>query len=306
MLELSSFQLQDLKQSPHVAVVLGITPDHLDHHRDMEEYIEAKRKIVRFQKAADFAVLDADNKHTLHFEKSTQAKIYQVSTETAVQQGGFMKVGSLIIKEGKTGIMVGQKDDTKLLGPHNLKNILAAAVSAYLLRVPVEIITQVIREFPGLPHRLEFIKEIAGVTYYNDSASTNPLTAVAAIKSFPSPLILIAGGSDKGADFTVLGEEIARSLHIKTVILMGTTKPKIEAAIETAISRLRSETVKRENPLELITAETYQEAFMVARFVAKAGDTVLLSPGCASFDMFKNYQERGEIFRSFVLDIGIS
>lgn len=306
ILELSSFQLQDLNQSPRLAVVLGITPDHLDHHRTMEEYVEAKRAIVRFQKPADTAVLDADNSLSAGFADSTRAKVHTVSLKKAVSRGAFLKAGAFMIKEGKTGIMVGRKGETRLRGDHNIKNILAAAAAAHALAVPVSAIAHVIREFPGLPHRLEMIGEIGGVGYCNDSASTNPETAIAALRCFSSPVILIAGGSDKGVDFAPLGEEIALRPNVKTVVLMGTTKPKLERVIETAVGRAMenlSSAARREHPLELILAENYQEAFMVARMVASAGDTVLLSPACASFDMFEDYRQRGDAFRNFVLDM---
>ncbi|MBI2639082.1 UDP-N-acetylmuramoyl-L-alanine--D-glutamate ligase [Candidatus Peregrinibacteria bacterium] len=301
ILELSSFQLQDLQKSPHVAVVLGITPDHLDHHKDMDEYVDAKRNIVRFQGPKDFAVLDMDNKQSASFEKNTKAKISGVSIEKPVGEGGFLKVGSLILKHGKTGMIFGEKNNVKLLGNHNIKNILAAAAAAHILGAPIEVITKTVREFRGLPHRLEFVKEAGGVKYYNDSASTNPDTAIAALRAFAAPTILIAGGSDKNADFSSMAQEIVERPNIKAVVLMGQTKPKIEHAIETAAAKSPA---RRSAPLELISADSYQEAFMVARTISSPGDIVLLSPACASFDMFANYKERGDIFRNFVLDMG--
>lgn len=299
ILELSSFQLQDLDRSPHIALVLGITPDHFDHHQNMEEYVEAKRNIVRFQKRNDFAIIDIDNVRSASFAQHTKAKILQVSIEKSVEEGAFVKVGSFVIKRGQTGTIVGEKGRTSLIGDHNIKNILAAATVANLLKIPVDIISKVIREWRGLPHRLEFVAERRGVRYYNDSASTNPETAIAALRAFLNPTILIVGGSDKNINFTPLGEEIAKSLHVKSVILMGKTKQKLELAIENAM-RVEHGLHKRDTPLELISAETYQEAFMVARITAEAGDTVLFSPACASFDMFSNYRERGDVFRNFV------
>lgn len=302
ILELSSFQLQDLNRSPHIAVVLGITPDHFDHHENMEEYIEAKRNIVRFQKNGDITILDIDNPRSAGFARHAKSKVLQVSVEKPVTEGAFLKVGSLIIKRGKTGIIVGEKGQTGLIGDHNLKNILAAATAADQLGVPVEIISKVVRQWRGLPHRLEFVAEKDGVRFYNDSASTNPETAIAALRAFSNPTILIVGGSDKGIDFTPLGEEIAKHHNVKSVILMGETKRKIERAIEQAVAREEKRIRRREIPLELIFAETYHEAFMVAKLISQPGDTVLLSPACASFDMFSNYQERGEIFRNFVTE----
>lgn len=299
ILELSSFQLQDLTKSPHIAIVLGITPDHLDHHENLEEYIDAKRSIVRFQGPEDQAIYDADNAISASFAKATKARVTWVSTENSVEEGGFLKLGKCFIKEGKTALMVGERGRTKLIGIHNIKNILAAACAAHALGAPIEIISQVIETFPGLPHRLECIREIRGIRYFNDSASTNPETTVAALRALATaPLICIAGGSDKNADFAPLGEEIVRQKNVKSVILMGPTKGKIEQAIRAAAACHP----RPDAPLELITAESYHEAFLVAQTLAQPGDTVLLSPACASFDSFKNYQERGDIFRSFVLN----
>ncbi len=314
VLELSSFQLQDLKVSPHVAVVLGITPDHQDHHHNFEEYAEAKKNIVKFQGSGDIAIFDNDNEVAASFAKATKAKKRFFSIEKPVKEGGFVKVGSLVLKHGTTGTIIGEKGRTKLIGEHNLKNILAAAVVAQELGVSVDIITKVVKEFPGLPHRLELVRDAGGVRYYNDSASTNHDTTIAAVRAFASPLIVILGGSEKNADFTLLGQEIARRLNVRAVILMGQTREKIERAIEEACAReetRRAEVTARTGrpqptraaPLDLILSESYQESFMVAKLLAESGDTVLLSPACASFDMFTDYKERGEIFRRFVLDI---
>lgn len=311
ILELSSFQLQDLDKSPHIAVILGITPDHLDHHATFEEYIEAKKNIMRFQKAKDFAIVDFDNKISASFAKETKAQRLFCSLTQEVDSGAFLKVGSFILRQGKETWLFGEKGDTKLPGDHNIKNILIAATTANLLEVPVEIITKVVREFPGLPHRLEFLKEVDHVKYYDDSASTNPETTIAALHTFHEQLILIAGGSDKNIDFKPLGEEIAKRPNVKTLILMGQTKEKLSQSIEKAAMREEKRIAeitlrtgrpirRRDIPLELISADTYQEAFMVARLVAQAGDIVLLSPACASLDMFSNYEERGMTFRNFV------
>lgn len=311
VLELSSFQLQDLNKSPHIAIVLGITPDHMDWHKDMEEYIRAKENIVKFQSAKDWAVLDFDNEKSAGFAEKTPARKLFVSTEEPVRQGGFLKLGNLVVSIEDKNMIVGEKSGVKLAGRHNLKNILTATAAAAALGVPISSITKVIREFPGLPHRLEFVKESGGVVYVNDSASTNPQTAIAAIKSFNKPTILIAGGSDKNADYKPLAEQIAKKLNVKTTVLMGETGSKIGQAIEQAVKeeeeRIKSETArtgrparKRTNPLEIISAQTYQEAFMVCKMIAQAGDVVLFSPASASFDMFENYQERGEVFKRFV------
>ncbi len=298
ILELSSFQLQDLNKGPSVAVVLGINEDHLDHHKDFDEYIEAKKNIIKFQGASDFAVIDGDNEISNSFAKGAKSKVFKISFKPLADDGAFIKVGKLIFKHGKTGIIFGEKNNVGLIGEHNLKNILAAGAAANLLGVPIDAIGKVVREFRGLPHRLEFVGEIGGAKFYNDSASTNPLTTIAAFRAFGAPTILIAGGSEKNADFSSLGEEIAKRKNIKTVVLMGQTRGKIESAIEKACVK----SPRTDAPLELIGADSYMEAFMVAKMLAASGDVVLLSPACASFDMFKNYAQRGDIFRNFVLD----
>lgn len=314
ILELSSFQLQDLEKSPHMAIVLGITPDHMNYHRDMEEYVKAKMNIVKFQRPKDFAIIDADNNRSFSFIKHTKAKKLTISVERHLKEGAFLYMGNLMVRIGETNTVIGNRDRVKLIGLHNIKNILAAAAAACVLKVPVEFISKTVSAFCGLPHRLEFIKEHAGVRYYNDSASTNPETTIAALRSFHNPTILIAGGCDKNLDFTDLGEEIAKLFNVKTVILMGDIKPKLEKAIEEAINveekrlvqqalRINRPVRRRDIPLELISADTYQEAFMVAKMLAQPGDTVLFSPGAASFDMFKDYKERGDAFRNFVEDI---
>lgn len=299
VLELSSFQLQDAEISPHIAVVLSISPDHMDHHADMAEYAEAKKNIVKFQKKSDFAVIDFDGEYGENFAKATAAKISKISIRKAVNEGGFLKAGRLVVRHGKIGAIVGTKGETGLVGEHNLKNILAAAVAASLAGADIPAITEAIKEFKGLPHRLEFIREFKDAKFYNDSASTNPQTAIAAARAFSGPIILIVGGADKNTDFSPLGRELARNLNVRTVVIMGQTKPKIEKAVEEAIIANGG----RNPALELIAAESYQEAFMVARMLAQGGDTVLLSPACASFDMFENYRQRGDIFRDFVMDL---
>lgn len=269
VLELSSFQLQDLKQSPHVAVVLGITDDHQDQHGSLQEYYEAKKNIVRFQAKDDFAVIDAENEVSTGFAAITKAKVF------------FVKSGDEKVTE------------TQLPGAHNLKNIAMAARAARCVGVSEAAISHVIKTWKGLQYRLQFVCENEGVKFYNDSASTNPSTTIAAIKSFSQPMTVILGGSDKNLDFAPLAQEIANNTHVRRVVLMGQTRTKIEESLDVAC-------VGRTAPLEIILADSYMEAFMVAKLTAVSGDIVILSPACASFDMFKNYVERGELFSKFV------
>lgn len=304
ILELSSFQLQDLKQSPYLAIVLGITNDHMDQHKDRDEYVAAKKNIVKFQKKGDVAILDGDNETSASFKKDTKARVLKFSTQKTGGVEAMVKVGSLLLKDGTKGLMIGKSGETGLTGKHNEKNILAAALAAHILGAPIERIAAAVRECKGLPHRLEFVKEVDAVRYYDDSASTTPDACAAAVVAFETPVILIAGGSEKQADFSELGAKIALQKNVKAVVLMGETKEKLSSSIEMSVARNESLGVHvRQTPLELISADSYQEAFMVSKFLAQPGDTVVLSPACASFDMFKNYKERGELFQAFVKEL---
>lgn len=304
ILELSSFQLQDLHRGPQVAVVLGITNDHMDQHKNHEEYVEAKKNIVRFQKADDVAILDGDNETSASFGEIAKSAVKIFSTKKTSDVDAMIKVGRFLIKDGKSGVMVGTRGEVQLTGAHNEHNILAAALTAHVLGCPVEQIAKAIRECRGLPHRLEFIKEVKGVRYYDDSASTTPDACMAAGAAFPNPTILIVGGSEKNVDFAELGNKLALQKNVKAVVLMGQTREKISTAIEAAVARNESLGMRvRETPLDLVMADTYQEAFMVGHLLAQPGDTVVLSPACASFDMFKNYKERGDLFQAFVKEL---
>lgn len=269
VLELSSFQLQDLTVSPHVAVVLGITDDHQDQHGGLQEYYDAKKNIVAHQKSGDIAIIDAENEISKGFAKATKAKVQFVKT-------GDEKVSSTLLR-----------------GVHNLKNIAMAAAAARTVGASETAISDAITSWPGLPHRLQFVCEKNGTQFFNDSASTNPSTTIAALKSFSEPVTLILGGSDKNLDFTPLAQAINEQSNVMRIILMGQTSKKIEKAID-------EECTSRKSPLEVILAGSFMEAFMVAKLAAQKGEIVLLSPACASFGLFKNYIERGELFSAFM------
>ena len=249
ILELSSFQLQDLRKSPHIAVVLKITPDHLDHHKTFEEYRKAKDNIVKYQKEGDI-------------------KIQNSKLDPRIRE-----------------------DEVGLLGKFNLQNVAAAVAAVKAAGVKdMEVVRKVVRDFKGLPHRLEFVAEKGGVKYYDDSFSTTPETAMAALTAFDTPIILIAGGSEKNSDYTELGKTIADS-KVKALLAVGTTGPKIANAAVAA--GFKGRIVKGGlNSMEKIVAE--------AKKLARPGDVVLLSPASASFDMFHDYKDRGELFQKFV------
>lgn len=313
VLELSSFQLQDLEQSPHIAVLLGITSDHLDYHRDREEYVRAKQNIVRWQKQKDIAIYGEDDKTSRELVGISKGKHVPFSTQKSLRNGCFIAKNAFLMRREKDYCELCSIKDVRLVGPHNLQNVAAAIAVAGALDIPPRLIGQAVGTFSGLPHRLQLIKKINGVSFYDDSYSTNPDTAIAAIRSFKTPTVLIVGGSDKGASYAGLGTEIVRSYNLKTVISIGETSQKIEAAVDAAteieLERIadamaREKPVRsRETPLEFIRAQSFPEACMVARLIAQKGDTVLLSPASASFDMFKNAAERGEVWQNFIKSI---
>lgn len=287
VLEMSSFQLIDMEKSPHVAVVLMVTSEHLEWHKDTTEYIEAKMNIVSHQEAQDFSVINVDYQGSSSFSDQTEAEKLFVSIHKEQDSGVYLK-NEVITRtlSGKTEPIL-SVGEIFLRGRHNIENISAAAAASSVIGVRVEDIAKVAREFKGLPHRLEFIVEVSGVKYYNDSFSTTPETAIAALKSFTEPLILILGGSDKGSNYSELGKLINEVDNIKEIILIGDTADKIEEHIDLK-GKYKSKVTKE--------LRTMSEIVSKAKETAKSGDVVLLSPASASFGLFKNYKDRGEQF----------
>lgn len=295
--ELSSFQLQDLKKSPHIAVMLMTVPEHLDYHKDMEEYVDAKRNILRFQTANDYAIINKDYPASCESDVHTNAKVYKVSREQEVLEDGvYVKDDFVCFKEDEKEEKMVNIKEILLPGAHNLENICAAVVSASLCGISKENIAEVLRTFKGLEHRLELVDTVHGVKYYDDSFSTTPETAIAAMQAFPDPKILILGGSSKNSDFTELGHVIRDSENIKAIIGIGEEWERIKSKI----LNLKSKIILIEGAKDM---ETIVEA--VSK-IAETGDIVLLSPACASFGMFKNYKDRGEKFKSEVLKLRTS
>jgi len=295
VLELSSFQLIDLEKSPQVGVVLMITSEHLDWHQNTSEYIEAKKPIVKYQSERDFALVNVDYPTSKEFLAVGGGHKIAVSTKEKLEMGVFIEKG-IIYRNLKSPERVVQVEEVGLIGPHNLENIVAAVGAASVLEVPLDSIVQVVKEFKGLEHRLEFIRETAGVKFYNDSFSTTPETAIAAIRSFSEPEILILGGSSKNSDFMNLGKEIISRENLKALILIGQEGPRIKKAINTQ-GEFKGQILEG--------AKSMEEIISQARDVADSGDIVLLSPACASFDMFKNYKERGELFKKEVMNLSL-
>jgi UDP-N-acetylmuramoylalanine--D-glutamate ligase len=286
VLELSSFQLVDLERSPQIAVVLGITSDHLEYHKTQPAYVEAKSAIVRYQTAADHAILNIENTDSLSFAELTQAKLHYYSTDTLVDDGVSIHDGNFLqYSPDRASEVVASVTDVKLRGKHNLGNAAAAIMAVKLCGVRNEAIQNVLRSFAGLPHRIQLVHESNGIAWYDDSIATNSGSVIAAIQSFIEPIILIAGGSDKGLDYAELGDVISSS-NVKFLLLIGQTAGAIAEAAE-----------QHDFPSErIVFAGDLATAVQEAVKSAVAGEVVLLSPASASYDQFPNYKVRGEQF----------
>lgn len=290
VLELSSFQLMDLEKSPHVAVMLMTTSEHLDYHKDVYEYVNAKRNIFRFQKESDFAVVNKDYPASNESDIESIGKVYRVSREQGVDQGCFVRGESIVLKMNDEEEVILSTKDIALPGKHNLENVCASIVAALCAGCSMKSIIPVLKKFQGLPHRIEFIRLVKGVKYYNDSFSTTPETAIAAIEAFEEPKILILGGSSKNSDFSELGKVIRETKTIKAIIGIGIEWVRIKASIN-----------HQPAGVEYVEGlKTMDEIVKKAAELGTVGDVLLLSPGCASFDMFKSYKDRGEQFKSAV------
>ncbi len=310
ILELSSFQLQDLTLSPHVAVVLRVTSDHMDYHKDREEYMDAKMSIVRYQKDSDICIVNGDYEYALSVLELTAAAKYAVSRSGKVANGAFVLPNDAKIvfcHEGECED-IGDAGKVGLPGDHNLENILPAVTVGRILDIPIPIIQKVIYSFNGLPNRLEFVREVAGVKYYNDSFSTTPETSVSATYAFKEPVILIAGGSEKYSDYTQWAEDLQKNPRLKAVFLTGITAQRMIHSLNTAAKKLQESGFMSESaagrigefPLKVYEFASIKEAIPSAAKIASPGDNIVMSPAAASFDQFKNYKERGQKFKEWV------
>ncbi len=294
ILELSSFQLQDITKSPHIAVVLNTTSDHLDHHQNVEEYHDAKKNLVRYQTPDDFVVVYHDSPVTMSFLDETHADPYFFSRLHPVSLGSFVEDDRVVLRlpdvDDQTALTI---DDINLVGSYNLENITAAVVTGALAQVSVESIRAGVKDFTGLSHRLQFVAQKQGVRYYDDSKATTPDSTIAAIQSFKEPVTLIIGGSSKGADFSDLVQTIKDS-SVETVICIGQEGARLQ--------QLLQEGGASQSLIE--GAKTMSEIVAQAAKATKSGDIVLLSPAAASFDMFKNAEDRGDQFQAAVKNLG--
>jgi UDP-N-acetylmuramoylalanine--D-glutamate ligase len=294
VLELSSFQLEDLaavRRSPHIALFLNLSPNHLDRHGSIEQYLAAKMQIFAYQGSEDIALLNADDPRLLSRVGGLRSQCRFFSCERVVDDGAYLDGDRLLVAHSGTRSEVCRRQDITLLGRHNVANVLAAVAAADAWGVPPAAMRAAIRAFTGVEHRLERVRERAGVSFYNDSIATSPTATLAALAAIPQPIWLIAGGYDKGISFQALGEAIVQ--RVKGVCLIGATAQQIAWAIEAA------RRPGRELPV-ISFCHDLPDAVRRAADAANPGDVVLLSPACASYDQFRNFVERGRLFKQLV------
>ncbi len=292
VLELSSFQLMYFPYSPHTAVITNLSPNHLDIHKDMEEYVAAKENLYLHQTAGDVLILNRDNVITHSFVPKAKGTVLEFSRRTEPERGVFLRDG-VIWRKGETVEKIIEQSDILLPGIHNVENYMAAILAVGDC-VRNETIRAVAESFGGVEHRIELVREKDGVRYYNDSIASSPTRTIAGLQSFDQKLILIAGGYDKHVPFEPLGPEIVE--RVKTLILTGATAPKIEAAVLSAPNY-------RPGCPEILHEDDFYEAVRLASRVAKPGDVVILSPAGPAFDKFKNFMVRGKEFKKTVMEL---
>lgn len=284
--EMSSFQLETIHTfRPKVSAILNITPDHLNRHHTMEAYIEAKQNISMNQTAQEFCVLNYEDEVTRAFGEKTSAQVLYFSSQRILDRGIYLENGNIIYNIGEP-VTICHVDELNLLGMHNYENIMAASAMAAVYGVPMEIIRDTVKKFKGVAHRIEFVAEKNGVAYYNDSKGTNPDAAIKGIQAMNRLTVLIGGGYDKDSSYEEWIE--AFDGKVKKLVLLGATREKI------------AETAHRLGFMDTVYADTFEEAVQICVDTAQPGDAVLLSPACASWGMFKNYEERGDKFKELV------
>ena len=288
VLEVSSFQLETIKNfTPYISAILNITPDHLDRHETMENYVKVKERIAENQNKDNFCILNLDNEYTAAFTNRCKAQAEWFSTTKELNNGCYFKDNVIHYAEnGKAQVLL-HRDETKLVGFANIENIMAAILAGIKMGIPLETILSAVKQFRAVSHRLEYVATRNGVDYYNDSKATNPDAAIQGIRAMTKPTILLAGGSCKKADYNTWLLECKDK--VKALILFGETKEDIATA---------ASAVGIKNIYKVVTIT---DVINICKEVAVPGDAILLSPACASFDMFKNYEERGDKFKELVL-----
>ena len=294
VVELSSFQLISMRKSPEVAVITNISPNHLDVHGTMEEYIDSKCNIIRHQNAFSRTVLNADCEETMKLAPMVRGTLVKFSLSGNTQRGAFLRDDGMLCytEKGRT-IEIVHKDDIRIPGMHNVDNYLTA-ISAVWGEVSVESIVNTAMTFGGVEHRIEFIRELYGVKWYNDSIATSPTRVMAGLRSFDQKIIVIAGGYDKKIPYEPMADLVNEK--VKILILLGATGPKIEAAVTAS-------PLYPDSGLKIVRVKTLEEAVRQAHKLANNGDIVSLSPASASFDLYNNFEERGRHFKRLVNEL---
>ncbi len=288
--EVSSFQLECIdKFKPKVGILLNFTPDHLDRHGTMENYIAAKTRIYENQDSGDFTVLNYDDQEVRALSAKTPGRVIFFSRKHKLEEGIFVEDGQITVRFDGDARQVCPVREVFIKGAHNLENALAAVGAAYVMGVPAAVIGRVLREFRGVAHRLELVDEINGVRYVNDSKGTNPDASIKALEAYDEPIVLLAGGRNKGSDFTEFAHKVREK--VRCLIILGECRDEIREAAEKAGFH------------EIREAFSFDEAVGIAAREAKPGEIVLLSPACASWDMFRNFEERGERFKEIVREL---
>ncbi len=300
VMELSSFQLEIMTTSPHIAGVLNITPNHLDRHGTMAAYIEAKSHVVRYQRPGDIAVLGRDDDNARKLANAAPGPVWWFSSRGDVPLGTLVRDGDIFLRDGRREQKVGPVSHIKLRGAHNVLNVLAACALAGAAGTPPDVMDGVFSSFNGVAHRLEFVREMNGVKWYNDSIATAPERVMAALHSFSEPLVLLAGGRDKKLPWDEL-MVLARQ-RVRKLVVFGEAAELIAEAAEAENVKVESRRYKMAPKLlEVVKCATLAEAVQKAGELARPGDVVLLSPGCTSYDAYKDFVERGEKFREMVI-----
>ena len=295
ILELSSFQLDQMSISPNVAAILNITPNHLDRHGTMEAYTAAKARILEFQSKSDSAVLGRDDKGAWSLRNKVKGKLYTFSLDEIEDglNGTYLQDGLLNLRDGDAYLPLILREKILLPGDHNVANALAAFVIGHVAGFPLDAMLEAVEEFRGVPHRLELVRELRGVRWYNNTIATAPERTIAAIRAFEEPIVLLLGGRDKNLPWEELMQ--LANQRVDHVVLFGEASEKIQKTLESL--------GLREPRFTLTRADSLKEAVLKAAEVAESGDVVLLSPGGTSFDEFKDFAERGERFREWVLEL---
>ncbi len=286
VLELSSFQLMTMKKSPDIGVITNLAPNHLDVHRDMEEYIRAKKNIFVNQPQPKRVVLNYDNDITRSFAPEVTGELMLFSMRDKPENGVFLKGNNIVLSQNGEETVIMDSRDIFIPGSHNIENYMAAFAAVCGL-ADFEAMRETAKNFKGVEHRIEFVRELNGIKFYNDSIASSPSRTTAGLRSFKEKVILIAGGKDKGVPFDSLGKEIVT--HVKKLVLTGLTADKIEESVK-----------KAGGELPIIKKDDLKEAVISAYKAAEKGDIVILSPACTSFDRFKNFEERGKYFKEIV------